>query len=219
MMRPASKSISASDLDKINLMSEQSIRKDQKRKVVFLDKDGTINVDKGYIINPQQIELTSKAGEAIASLNRQGIPVIVITNQAAIGKRLLTIETFEKINEKLWSDLQDFNAYYNALYYCPHNPEIDVDCLCRKPRPGLILQAAKDFNADLSASFMIGDKLTDIIAGQRSGCKTVLLLDGHGKKQEKLHLPDGQPSPDFICDTLADAIDWILTRLPESSDL
>jgi len=96
--------------------------KDGTRKAVFLDRDGTINVEKGYITDPQEIELTPMAGESIFSLNRHEIPVIVITNQAAIGKGLVTVEGFEKVNEKLWNDLQAVNAYYDALYYCPHNP-------------------------------------------------------------------------------------------------
>ena len=218
-MRPCSKPISRSDLDKKALIPEQRLPKEGKRKVVFLDRDGTINVEKGYIIDPQEIELAPLAGASISSLNRQGIPVIVITNQAAIEKGLLTVETFEKINEKLWNDLQAVNAHYDALYYCPHSPEITAECLCRKPKSGLFLQAARDFNIDLPASFMVGDKLTDVKAGRSSGCKTVLLLSGLKTKPGTIGFDDGTLPPDFICETLAQAMDWILPQILENNSL
>ena len=218
-MRPSSKSISQSDLDSNNLTPEQVLPKDGARKAIFLDRDGTINIEKGYITDPREIKLVPMAGESISTLNRRKVPVIVITNQAAIGKGLLTVETFENINEKLWNDLQAVNAFYDALYYCPHDPEAITDCLCRKPKPGLFLQAAKDFNIDLSASFMIGDKLTDVTAGHLSGCRTVFLLSGYGNKHDKVRLNDCTPKPDFICDTLAEAIDWIWPQILESSGL
>jgi len=217
MMRPGSKSISSSDLDKGVPLSGQVLPTNGAKKAVFLDRDGTINVEKGYITDPQEIELVPLAGASISSLNRQGIPVIVITNQAAIEKRLLTVETFEKINEKLWNDLQASNAHYDALYYCPHSPEITTDCLCRKPKSGLFLEAAGDFNIDLPASFMIGDKLTDVKAGRLSGCKTVLLMNRPGIKPGTLQFEDGLPSPDFICDTLSQAIDWILPQILDNN--
>ncbi len=219
MIRPYSKSISPSDLDKNIPFAEQTLPQNGARKVVFLDRDGTINVEKGYIIDPQDIELDPLAGASISSLNRQGIPVIVITNQAAIEKGLLTVETFEKINEKLWNDLQAVNAHYDALYYCPHSPEITTDCPCRKPKSGLFLQAARDFNIDLSASFMVGDKLTDVKAGRSSGCKTVLLLNGPETKPGRPGFDDGTLPPDFICETLAQAIDWILPQILENNSL
>ncbi len=181
-------------------------------KAVFLDRDGTINVERGYLLNPDDIQLNPTAGEAISGLNKLNIFTIVITNQASIDKRLLSIEQFEKVNEKLWKDLTDVSAYYDALYFCPHSPEVTPDCQCRKPKPGLILQAAKDFNIDLTSSFMIGDKLSDIEAGQLSGCKTILLLSGHGEKAykdiESLH----KVPPDYICQTLGDAVTWMLSN-------
>ena len=219
IMRPASKSILPSDLDKGAFVLAQKLPHNSKRRVVFVDRDGTINLEKGYVIDPQDIKLAPTTGDSISSLNRHGIPVIVITNQTAIGKGLLTVETFEKINEKLWGELQAVNAHYDALYYCSHSPEITADCPCRKPEPGLLLQAARDFDIDLPGSFMIGDKLTDVRAGHASGCKTVLLLSGHGETQDRLAFSEDGSRPDFTCDTLAEAIDWILPQILKNDGL
>ena len=187
--------------------------KKYRNKAVFLDRDGTINVERGYILNPNDIELNPSTGQAMRILNELNILTIVITNQAAIDKRLLSLEQFEKINGKLWEDLSGMGAHYDVLYYCPHSPEITPDCHCRKPNPGLILQAAKDFDIDLASSFMVGDKLTDIEAGRLSGCKTILLLSGHGEKAYK-NLGDyhGTP-PDFICQNLGEAVTWLLPHI------
>jgi D-glycero-D-manno-heptose 1,7-bisphosphate phosphatase len=186
-------------------------------RAVFLDRDGTINVERGYLIDLAEVELIPTSGKAIHVLNQLNIPVIVITNQAAIDKKLLSLEQFERINDKLWNDLKGIGAHYDGLYYCPHSPEITPGCFCRKPQPGLVLQAAKDFDIDLSVSFMIGDKLTDIEAGHLSGCKTILLLSGHGEKAHKdLENYHGIP-PDFICQNLGEAVNWLLTFILNAS--
>ena len=179
------------------------------RNAIFLDRDGTINVEQGYLVDPDDIELNPTVGEAIYTLNHLGILTIVITNQAAIDKKLLSVEQFERINQRLWNVLSNKGTYYDALYFCPHSPEITPHCLCRKPKPGLILQAAKDFDIDLSCSFMIGDKLTDIEAGRASGCKTILIRTGRGEKTYN-ELKDGNNIlPDFVAQTLGEAVQWI----------
>lgn len=198
--------------ENISLFIDNS--KKHSKMAVFLDRDGTINVERGYLLKPDDIELNPTAGEAIHTLNQLHIPTIVITNQAAMDKGLLSLEQFEKINDRLWSDLSGANARYDALYYCPHSPEVTTECRCRKPKPGLILQAARDFSIDLSSSFMIGDKLSDIEAGHASGCKTILLRSSsHGEKAfEKLENYSGA-SPDFICQNLGEAVKWLLSFL------
>lgn len=181
-------------------------------KAVFLDRDGTINIERGYLLDPSNVEIYPIVGEAIRILNSLNIPVIVITNQAAIDKNLLSLEQFERINDRLFEDLSRMGAHYDALYYCPHSPEVTPNCYCRKPKPGLILQAAKDFNIDLESSFMVGDKLTDVEAGNLSGCSTILLLSGHGEKAfENLENYQGAP-PDFICQNLKEAVTWLLPK-------
>lgn len=206
--RPLSRYLILSQSDLENRLSRQE--KCQPSRAIFLDRDGTINVERGYLLHPADIELNPTAGEAMRILNELNILTIVITNQAAIDKRLLSLEQFEIISDKLWEDLSAVGAHFDALYYCPHSPEITPDCHCRKPKPGLILQAAKDFNIDLPSSFMIGDKLTDIEAGHASGCKTILLLSGHGEKAYKdLENYEGT-HPDFICRNLGEAVAWLL---------
>ena len=183
------------------------------RKAVFLDRDGTVNAERGYLLDPNEIELNQTAGESIRDLNDLGILVIVITNQAAIDKKLLSVEQFEKINDKLWNELAGMGAYYDALYYCPHSPEITPRCYCRKPKPGLLLQAAIDFNINLASSFMIGDKLTDNEAGKLCGCKTILVRSGYGEKAYKELENHPGNLPDFICQNLGQAVTWLLPLL------
>lgn len=183
------------------------------RSAVFLDRDGTLNIEKGYILQPIDIELIPTAGEAVRALNSLNIPVIVITNQAAIDKNLISPDQLERINDKLWGELSAAGAHYDALYYCPHSPEVSPECDCRKPKPGLILQAARDFNIDLSASFMIGDKPSDVGAGRSAGCQTVLLLSHSGKGAHQGAEAAPNASPDFTCHNLGEAIAWLLPRL------
>lgn len=140
----------------------------------------------------------------------------MITNQAAIDKKLLSEEQFEKINKKLWSELSKNHAYYDALYFCPHSPKITPNCCCRKPKPGLILQAAMDFDINLSESFVIGDKLTDIEAGYSSGCKTIFLLSGLGANSLKELAGYSGANPNFVCQNLKEAVTWLLPQMLKS---
>lgn len=208
-MRPRSK-ILANPLDLYAPVGKKGMK-----RAVFLDRDGTINAERGYILRTEDVELLPTAGESIRTLNGLGFLTIVITNQAALGKDLLTLEELETINQKLWDELQSQQAFYDGLYYCPHTAEDAQKCLCRKPEPGLVFQAAQDFNIDLATSFLIGDKLSDIEAGKRSGCKTVLVLTGRGR-QSLENLKTTQDSrPDYICETLQDAVAWIKSMIEE----
>lgn len=205
------------DKNKERLQFELFKKSGIKQKAVFLDRDGTINIEpdaeQGYILDPKDIELIPMAGEAIRILNDAGILTIVITNQAAIDKRLLSLKQFETINDILWEVLSNKNAHYDALYYCPHSPNITHNCRCRKPKPGLILQAAVDFNIDLPSSFMIGDKLTDIEAGNASGCKTILVRSGLGEKSYNELVNYSEADPSFICNNLKEAVAWLLPKI------
>jgi D-glycero-D-manno-heptose 1,7-bisphosphate phosphatase len=189
-----------------SILEEKLLYREQDRlsRAVFLDRDGTLNIDRGYIVEPSEIELYPNAGAVLQMLNSKGYLVIIISNQSAIGRGLMTEKQFEKVNQAIWDLLRQSNAYYDALYYCPHIP--NDKCECRKPKPGLIFQAALDFNSDLSASYVIGDKLSDIEAGQCAGCKTILIRTGFGKESEKAM---GLVNPDCIQDNLTDALAWI----------
>jgi D-glycero-D-manno-heptose 1,7-bisphosphate phosphatase len=157
-------------------------------KAVFLDRDGVINKlvfypDFGLIdspLNPAQFELVSGAAEAIRTFNQLGLKVIVVSNQPGIAKGKMSEALFEKIRLKMKKSLKQKGAHIDAEYYCFHHPDAErvefrVTCNCRKPKPGLILQAKKDFALEISECYMIGDGLTDIKAGNAAGCPSILI--------------------------------------------
>lgn len=182
-------------------------------KAVFLDKDGTINVDKGYIDHYHKIDLLPNSAGAIKSLNSAGFKVIIVSNQAGIARGYFGEDTLQAIDKTLQKKLLCHAAYYDAVYYCPHHPEFGIypykkECECRKPSPGMLIKAAEDFDLDLSESYMIGDKASDIEAGKRAGCKTILVLTGYGEESKK-NLPDGS-KPDHVAKDLLEAANWVV---------
>ena len=151
---------------------------------VFLDRDGTINKYNGFVKNTDEFELIPGVASAIKRLNEAGYLVIVVTNQPVIARGETTFEGLEEIHNKMETLLGNEGAYIDAIYYCPHHPhkgyegevaELKIDCNCRKPKPGLLLQASRDFNIDLTESYMIGDSENDVLAGLNAGCKTILI--------------------------------------------
>ena len=182
-------------------------KKHSSIKAVFFDRDGTINLEKGYITNPKDIVICPTANRAVQQLNKSGVLAIIITNQSAIGRDLMRRDTFEVVNKALWKELNRGNAYYDALYYCPHSPDLDTACECRKPQPGMLYQAAHDYNLNLSDCIMIGDKQSDIEAGHRCGCKTILVRTGWGNDTYN-DLENQKIKPHFAASTLFEAINW-----------
>ena len=155
-----------------------------KQKAIFLDRDGTINKYVGYLTEPEEFELLPGVAEAIRKINNSGYLAIVATNQPGIAQGRLTVQTLHVIHNKMETLLGQEGAFINKLYYCPHHPdkgfegeipELKISCSCRKPKPGMLLQAAKDFNIDLAASWMIGDDQRDILTGKNAGCHTALI--------------------------------------------
>ena len=152
-----------------------------KQKAIFLDRDGTINEFVGFLRNIDDFRLLDGVGEAVRKINDSEYLAIVITNQPVIARGEVTVQYLREIHNKMETLLGAEGAYINALYYCPHHPdsgfegkvkELKINCDCRKPKPGLILRAAIDFNIDLSESWMIGDSDTDVLCGKNAGCKT-----------------------------------------------
>jgi D-glycero-D-manno-heptose 1,7-bisphosphate phosphatase len=176
---------------------------------VFLDRDGTINEEVGYLHDPQQLRLIPGAAEAIRRLNQAGVRVILVTNQAGIGRGYYELEAMTATHEALAEKLAAHGAHLDAVYYCPHHP--DVDCECRKPQPGMLLQAAQEQGIDLRRSFAVGDKVGDLEAGRRAGCRTVLVLSGYGL-QTRATLDESEHQPDHVSDDLAEAVQWILQQ-------
>lgn len=156
------------------------------QKVIFLDRDGTINKHRGFITKAEEIELIDGAAEAIARFNAMGYLVIIVTNQPVIARGECTAETLRDIHNRLETLLGEKGAYVDGIYYCPHHPdkgfegeveEMKIKCDCRKPSPGLLFKAQKDFNINMTESFMVGDTLRDVHAGENAGCKAVLLSE------------------------------------------
>jgi len=157
------------------------------QKAVFLDRDGTINKYVGFLRNVDEFELMPGVAEAIRKINSSGYLAIVVTNQPVIARGEVTVPELQLIHNKMETLLGAEGAYLDAIYYCPHHPhkgyegeipELKIDCDCRKPKPGMLIRAAEDFNIDLSNSWMIGDGENDIKAGKAARCKTALIGEG-----------------------------------------
>lgn len=157
---------------------------DRKQKCIFLDRDGTLNVYKGFLTDIEELELIPGTAEALKCINSSEYLAIVITNQPVIARGGCSVQELEEIHNKLETLLGKEGAYIDALYYCPHHPdkgfegerpEYKIECGCRKPKPGMLLNAAEDYNIDLSQSIMIGDGKNDMEAGKAAGCQTILV--------------------------------------------
>ncbi len=187
---------------------------EQKQKAIFLDRDGVITVEKDLIYRHEDLELYDFTSSTIREINRSDYLSIVVTNQSVIARNLCTVDELEYIHKKLETKLGDEHAKLDAIYYCPHHPdkgypeeraEYKIDCVCRKPKPGMFIQAAKDLNIDLSESWMIGDAERDIIAGKNAGCATVGVMTGYGVKKTSI-------KPDFFFKDLPEAVKFIINE-------
>jgi D-glycero-D-manno-heptose 1,7-bisphosphate phosphatase len=156
---------------------------------VFLDRDGTINVEKEYLHRIEDFEFLPVVPKAIRRLNNAGYSVIVVTNQSGIARGYYGEEDVERLHRHLQSELAGYGAVIDAFYFCPHHPEqgigdYKIECGCRKGAPGMLLQAAFDHELDLGSSWMVGDTLVDIEAGLLAGCRSILVLTGHGRLEK-----------------------------------
>jgi D-glycero-D-manno-heptose 1,7-bisphosphate phosphatase len=190
----------------------------EKVKAIFLDRDGVINKNIKDMKKPEQFEILKGTSEAIKKINDTGYLAVVVTNQPTISKGFLSFENMEKIHDKMNKELTKYNAHIDAIYMCPHHPEkgfereipeLKIDCNCRKPKPGMITDAIRDYNIDIRGSWIIGDSLTDIVAGKNAGIKTAFIYSGggSGSKNEKKYKTI---KPDMTCHNLLDAIKNII---------
>ena len=182
---------------------------------VFIDRDGTINVNVGYLDNPERFKMYPGVTEGIKLLKKNGFKIIVVTNQSGIGRGYFSIKTLEKINQKMKNELSGKGANVDAIYYCPHHPE--DNCNCRKPRTGLLEAAIKEFNLDISLSYIIGDRMLDMEAGHKIGCKTVLVPEDRDKIEKEME--ESNIQPDHICDNFYSGVTWILKNIEKNSKL
>lgn len=158
-----------------------------KKRAIFLDRDGVINKkakEHDYIKNWSEFDFLPHVKDAISQLNKKFL-VVVVSNQGGISRELMTWDDVNTIHINMQSELEKSNAIIDKIYVCPH--DMKEKCACRKPKPGLILQAARELNIDLSNSYMIGDSLADIRAGKKAGCKTILLADANVAREAKPH--------------------------------
>jgi len=177
-------------------------------KAVFLDRDGVITRDPPhYAHRIDQLTLIDGCGEAIKKLNSADYRVIVVTNQSGVARGMYPEESVKIFNDEMVKRLRNADAHIDAIYYCPHHPdatlpEYRIDCSCRKPKSGMIIEGGEKFHIDLKSSFLVGDKWTDIEAGRTAGCRTILVKTGHGL----LEYNREQHAVDYIADDLLDAV-------------
>ncbi|MEX0602082.1 MAG: D-glycero-beta-D-manno-heptose 1,7-bisphosphate 7-phosphatase [Bacteroidota bacterium] len=162
-------------------------RKPQEKPAIglLLDRDGTVNVDLDFLVRPEDLVLIPGSAEAIREANRLGLKVAIITNQSGIARGLFTVQDLARVHEKLESALAQHGARVDAIFFCPHHPELGFppyrkDCTCRKPKTGMIVQAAKELHLDLRRSYVVGDRCIDMKAGEAAGCGTILVQTGYG---------------------------------------
>lgn len=175
------------------------------KKAVFLDRDGTLNPDPGYISNPDDFKLFEGVGRALSRLKKAGFFLVLVSNQSGIARGLLTFEQLDLIHKKLQRLLAAENAELDAIYFCPHHPDFASvngvkSCNCRKPKPGMVLKAVSEHNIDLKQSYVIGDKTADIELGLNTGASSILIAAAPSDKYPT--------TPTFA--TLSEAADYIL---------
>ena len=157
-----------------------------KRKAFFLDRDGVVVKQVHYLCEPEKTELEKNVVSAIRKLRQKGYMVIVVTNQSGVARGKFTMKEVEAVHRKIDELLAAENEKIDAYYICPHHPEYDGKCSCRKPEPGLILQAASEHNIDVSASVMVGDKLSDVKCGENAGAgHSLLIATGYGSGERQ----------------------------------
>jgi len=184
----------------------------KKNRAVFLDRDGTINEEVGYLSRLEELKIYDNAAEAIRLLKEKGFLAVVITNQSGVARGFFSEDFIIKVHNKMNEYLTERGASLDALYYCPHHPRYGNDqyrkeCSCRKPQPGLLLKAAEDLNVDLERSYMIGDMPRDMDIARKVGAKGVMVRTGYGRNVV------ATSKPHYIAEDLLDAAKWIIQDL------
>jgi D-glycero-D-manno-heptose 1,7-bisphosphate phosphatase len=187
---------------------------------LFLDRDGTINEEVDFLTNPDELHLIKGSDSAIREANRLGLKVFIITNQSGVARGLLTEERLNAIHRTLLTMLNKRDAHIDALYYCPHHPELgkppyNIDCDCRKPRIGMLKRAEREFGIDLRKSFVIGDRLIDVHTAHAAGATSILVLTGYGREDWEIckihHVP-----VDHVAENLEAAMRFVKESLVQS---
>ena len=180
------------------------------RPAAFLDRDGTLIIERGYLSDPRDIELLPGVPRALQNLRSAGFALVVISNQSGVGRGLFTLERVHQAMAELRRQLRAHGVELDAIYFCPHRPE--EGCACRKPGPELLQRAAEDLVLSLRSSAMIGDKLIDAATGHAAGAWGVLVRTGYGREQETRKGEAEGARPDYVADDLTAAAAWVLAR-------
>lgn len=187
-------------------------------KVIFLDRDGTINKEVVYLHRPEDLVILPGVPQAIKRLRGHGFHIVVVTNQAGIARGYYTVEQMHRLHEYLNEQLKKDGAGIDHFYYCPHHPEHGIGkykkvCRCRKPDTGMFEMAQREYEIDKSASYMIGDKRIDVEAGHNYGIAGILVGTGYGKEEREKSRQQGEvPFYDFYAETLVDAAEYIIGK-------
>jgi D-glycero-D-manno-heptose 1,7-bisphosphate phosphatase len=189
-----------------------------RQPAVFLDRDGTINEQMGYINHISRFVLLPGVGRAIRRLNERNIPVVVVTNQSGLARGYFPVSLLDKVHAKMKEQLAAEGAHIDGLYICPHHPEAKEKkyrktCNCRKPKTGLLEQAAADLDIDLKSSFMVGDRWSDLKCAAAAGATPVLVLTGYGRGDQLYIGPQQELQPAFIAEDLNEAVDRIIQQM------
>lgn len=188
------------------------------KPAVFLDRDGTVTREVGYVNHVDRLELLPHSAAAIRRLNEAGVPVVLATNQAGAARGYFPFELIAKVHRRLDELLAAEGAHLDGIYFCPHVAEgkvapYNVECDCRKPKTKMLEDAARDLDLDLANSFTVGDKITDVVLAHRVGGKGVFVLTGYGQGDLEYQSAQWPTRPDHIADHLGDAVEWILKEM------
>jgi D-glycero-D-manno-heptose 1,7-bisphosphate phosphatase len=193
------------------------------KPAVFLDRDGVVIEDSHYLGDATRMRLVPGSGEAIAALNRAGWEVVVVTNQSGVARGLFSLDSVGLVHDSLAAMLAEHGARIDSFQFCPHHPEAEVaefrqDCDCRKPKPGMLHRAARELGLDLAASWMIGDRVSDLEAGAAAGCRTVLVRTGYGATVDVAALNRDSLKLKAVVANLAEAVELLgLGRVSSTS--
>jgi D-glycero-D-manno-heptose 1,7-bisphosphate phosphatase len=182
---------------------------DAGRPAVFLDRDGTICEEMGYLNHISRLSVFSFAADAIARLNRAGLPVVVVTNQSGVARGIFPESLVAQVQTRIEAELAAGSAHIDAFYYCPHVKEDRCDC--RKPLAGMLKRAAREHGLDLGRSVVVGDRYVDVAMAHSVGALAILVKSGFGRGDFEYHSAEWLKQPDAVVEDLAEATDWILT--------
>ena len=190
-----------------------------KQRAVFIDRDGTISEEVGYINHPSRFRLFPYAAAAIKQLNQNGWLAIVITNQAGVARGYFSEDMIQTVHAAMMKELEHGDARIDAVYYCAHHPSVGEPpyrfaCDCRKPKPGLITSAAQDFNIDLGSSWMVGDRYSDVELARNAGVKSMFVMSGYGRGEWEHQRANWKAQPDLIAENLLEAVRVIVAKDP-----